>query len=110
MTYRHSIIEKCHDAMLDAMYSAKCNDYYAVDAEAVVYCRDGCIALGCDAYDKWAVVEHDDDEKKSPVLESAISDALPEWSEIEPPYGNPYGGQALDEGFSSWEDYYNWKH
>lgn len=93
MSKKETIIKEISSAMRDKIIDAvSFNEYYVfkefVYGNAIVQ-----IEMGHEKMNGWLAplkvvkVLHDDDAHKSPLLESAIMEALPDWDKLEKEYG-----------------------
>lgn len=93
MSKKETIIKEISSAMRDAIIEAvSFNEYYVfkefVYGDAIVSIEMGYeLVNGCLAPVKEIHVLHDEDTHKSPLLESAITEALPDWDKLEKEYG-----------------------
>ena len=93
MSKKETIIKEISSAMRDAIIEhVSFNEHYVynefVYGDAIVQIEMGHEKVnGCLAPIKEVNVLHDDDTHKSPLLESAIMEALPDWDKLEKEYG-----------------------
>ncbi len=109
-TVTHGIIDKCREAMTDAMRGARADWYKPSHAEAKVVTNDGFIELYNAPTGPEAVVVHNNwSDCECVTLSEAIEAALPAWSTIDEmaPDDNDYDDDydphdALPYGYADW--------
>lgn len=93
MSKKETIIKEISSAMRDAIIEAvSFNENRVIKefvyGEAIVNIEMGYeLVNGCLAPIKEINVLHDEDTHKSPLLESAITEAMPDWDKLEKEYG-----------------------
>lgn len=93
MSKKETIIKEISSAMRDAIIGAVSFKENYVDKEFVYGDAIVWVVMGYELVNGWLAplkevkVLHDDDAHKSPLLESAITEALPNWDKLEKEYG-----------------------
>lgn len=93
MSKKGTIIKEISSAMRDAIIEAVSFNEYKVEKEFVYGAAIVSVVMGHELVNGWLApvkeinVLHDDDTHKSPLLESAITEALPDWDKLEKEYG-----------------------
>lgn len=93
MSKKDTIIKKIASAMRDEIIEAVSFNVHKVDREFVQGNATVLIVMGYELVNgglapiKEVKVLHDDDTHKSPLLESVITEALPDWDKLEKEYG-----------------------
>ena len=93
MSKKETIIKEISSAMRDAIIEAVSFNENSVIKNFVYGDAVVSVEMGYELVNGWLApvkeinVLHDDDAHKSPLLESAITEALPDWDKLEKEYG-----------------------
>ena len=93
MSKKETIIKEITKVMRDEIIDAVSFNEKKVDKEFVYGDAIILIVMGYEPKNGWLIplkevnVLHDEDTHKSPLLESAITEALPDWDKLEKEYG-----------------------
>lgn len=93
MSKKETIIKEISSAMRDAIIEAVSFNEFKVEKEFVYGDAIVLVVMGYELKNGWRTpvkeinVLHDEDTHQSPLLESAITEALPDWDKLEKEYG-----------------------